>query len=76
MSKDLEADLKKIGERLKEMRLAKGFTSYRNFANEYDIEPKSYWRLEQGVSDFKYSSLKRVLDAHDISIEEFYEKGK
>ena len=72
MPRTLETDLVKIGKRLKEMRIAKGYSSYRNFANEHDIEPKSYWRLEQGVSDFKLSSLKRVLDAYGLNIEDFF----
>lgn len=72
MASKLETDLKKIGIRLKEIRIAKGFSSYRQFADTYEFEPKSVWRLEEGQTDFKYSSLKRVLEALDTSIEDFF----
>lgn len=73
MPRQLDTDLKRVGKRLKELRLEKGYSSYRNFADAFDIEPKSYWRIEQGISDFKLSSLKRILDAHGLNIEEFFD---
>ncbi len=72
MAAKLENELKKIGTRLKELRSAKGYSSYRHFADTFEIEPKSVWRLEEGQSDFKYSSLKRILDALDITVEDFF----
>lgn len=72
MSKSVENDLVRIGNRLKEIRVAKGYTSYRQFADSFEFEPKNIWRLEEGKSDFKYSSLKRVLDALDMSLEDFF----
>ena len=72
MEKEVQTDLEKIGLRLKKLRIANGYTSYRDFANKNDIEPKIYWRLEQGISDFKYSTLKRVLKGLDMTVGEFY----
>lgn len=70
--KNLETELAQIGKRLKEMRIAKGHTSYRQFAYAFEFEPKSIWLIEEGKTDFKYSTLKRVLEALDSSVEEFY----
>lgn len=72
MENEVQTELEKIGQRLKELRLAKGYTSYRDFANKNDIEPKIYWRLEQGISDFKYSTLKRVLKGLDMNVGDFF----
>jgi len=63
-----------IGKRLKEIRVSKGYTSYRQFADTFELEPKSIWRLEEGKSDFKYSSLKRVLEALGTTVEDFYKE--
>lgn len=68
----LETELKRIGTRLKELRKAKGYTSYRQFAYTFEFEPKSIWLLEEGQTDFKYSTLKRVLNALDTTVEDFY----
>lgn len=70
--KKLETELEQIGKRLKEMRIAKGYTSYRQFADAFEFEPKSIWLLEEGKTDFKYSSLKRVLEALDTTVSDFY----
>ncbi|OJW99127.1 MAG: hypothetical protein BGO70_02295 [Bacteroidetes bacterium 43-93] len=68
----LEKDLTNIGKRVKELRVSKGYTSYRHFADTFEIEPKSVWRLEEGQSDFKYSSLKRILEALDTTVDDFF----
>lgn len=72
MTDSVETDLINIGKRLKELRQSKGYSSYRQFADSFDFEPKSIWRLEEGQSDFKYSSLKRVLMSLDTTIEDFF----
>tara|TARA_Y100000813_G_C24104322_1_gene324581 strand:- start:50 stop:301 length:252 start_codon:yes stop_codon:yes gene_type:complete len=72
MSLDKEKRQVLIGERLKELRISKGYTSYRNFALEYEFEPKQIWKLEEGKSDFKISTLFRILDIYDMSIQEFF----
>lgn len=61
----------RIGARLKKLRISNGYTNYRKFSVEFELEPKQYWRLEEGKSDFKISSLFRILDIHGLSIQEF-----
>jgi transcriptional regulator with XRE-family HTH domain len=72
MAKTLETDLAQIGKRLKELRVSKGYASYRQFADAFDFEPKIIWRIEEGQSDFKYSSLKRMVEALGLTVEDFF----
>lgn len=67
---DKEALYKKIGQRLREIRLAKGYKNYETFAYENDIPRAQYGRYERGT-DLKLSSLLKVLDGFDMTLEEF-----
>ncbi len=64
----------KIGKRLKQLRQEAGYKSYRAWADENSIEPKHLWILEAGKTDFKLSSLVKILDIHGITIQEFFQK--
>lgn len=60
-----------IGERIKELRIKAGYTSYEKFALTHGLEGKQYWRLEAG-KNFKMTSLFRILEIHNLSLEEFF----
>lgn len=60
----------KIGAKLKELRKKK-HSSYENFAFDNDIPRVQYGRMENGVN-FRIQTLMRVLDAHKITLEEFF----
>lgn len=64
--------LKKIAERIKELRVKSGYTSYENFAVKNDLDRKQYWRLEETGANFKITSLLRIIDIHKISLREFF----
>lgn len=66
--------LKKLAERIKELRVKKGYTSYEYFAYDHNIPRAQYGRYEKG-EDLKFSSLLKVLRGLDISIEEFFKEG-
>jgi transcriptional regulator with XRE-family HTH domain len=68
---DRETMLKAIGEKMKETRKAKGFRNYETFAYENDLPRAQYGRYERG-SDLKLSNLLKVLDALDVSLEDFF----
>jgi hypothetical protein len=63
--------IKKIGDRLRELRVKAGFKSAEAFSNEHDIPRVQYGRIERGVN-FKIATLIRVLEAHKITFEEFF----
>lgn len=67
-----EITLKQIGERLKEIRKQKGYDNYEKFAYEHDIPRAQYGRYERGNSDLRLSSLLKILNAFDMTLEEFF----
>ena len=66
------ARIRKIGERVKELRIKKGYTSYETFAFEHELPRVQYGRLERGAANFKMASLLRVLDIHKVTLEDFF----
>lgn len=63
--------LEKLGKRFKELRIAKGYPNYEQFAYEHNISRSQYGRYEKG-QDIRFSSLSKVLKALDVTFEEFF----
>jgi len=71
--------LKEIGDRLKYLRIKKGYGSYETFAIDNNLSRMQYWRIEKGITNLTFRSLINLLTIHEISIEEFFKinpKGK
>lgn len=70
---DLKIDLKikEISQKLKEIRLSKGYSSYETFAFENDLNRVQYWRIESG-QNITLKTLIKVLNIHNISLEDFF----
>ena len=68
-----EKILKEIGDRLKKLRIEKGYKSYESFAVDNDLSRMQYWRMETGISNITIKSLTRILRIYDITVEEFFE---
>lgn len=66
--------LKKLGERIKELRISKGYTSYEYFAYEHNISRAQFGRYERG-EDLRFSTLAKIIIAFDMSFEEFFSQG-
>lgn len=64
--------LVKIGKKLKELRVKKGFKSYETFAWSNELPRVQYWRMEKGNTNFTIRSLVRVLKIHGISLKKFF----
>lgn len=73
---DPKAELKKIGERLREIRKEKGYSSPDKFAYEHGINRSQYGKYEAGTEDLRLSSLIKVLDKLGISLNEFFSKNQ
>ncbi len=69
-----EEALKKLGKRIKQLRIEKGYTSYEYFAYEHNISRAQFGRYERG-EDLRFSSLLKVTNALGISLEEFFGNG-
>ncbi len=61
----------KIAEKIKKLRIEKGFTSHEEFAWEFEINRVQYWRIEKG-SNLTLTSLLRILDIHKITLNDFF----
>lgn len=66
-----QIDYKKIGKRIKELRIEAGYTSLEDFAHEHEIPRAQYGRYEQGVN-MKFSSLLPIIRAHRITMQDFF----
>ena len=62
-----------IGERLKKLRIKKGYSSYESFAIENNLSRMQYWRIEKGLTNITIRSLTRILEIHEVSIEDFFQ---
>ncbi len=69
---DNQTELKKIGQRLRQLRIKKGYTSHETFAYDNDLSRVQYWRLESGNANITVGSLIAILNIHNISVEEFF----
>jgi transcriptional regulator with XRE-family HTH domain len=67
-------EYKKLGERIRALRIAQGFTSAEAFANERGIARAQYGKFENG-KNLHYSNLLRVVQALRVSLREFYSEG-
>lgn len=69
---DFDIIMLDIANKLKELRLNAGYTSYENFAWDNGINRMQYWKMEKGETNFTMRSLHKVLQAHNISFGEFF----
>lgn len=69
--KEIDEQIQKIATKIKELRKAKGFTSYETFAFEHNINRVQYWRIEKG-QNITLKTLLKVLDIHEITLSDFF----
>jgi len=69
--KELDPRIIEIGKQLEILRKEAGYTSYETFAIDKGIPRMLYWRLEKGTN-FTITSLLRVMDAHHLTLQEFF----
>jgi hypothetical protein len=69
-----EEYLRKLGVRIKELRIKAGYTSYEFFAYDHNISRAQWGRYENG-QDLKFSSLLKVVKAFDMSLSDFFKEG-
>lgn len=66
--------LKRLGKRLKDLRIKKGYTNYEYFAYENNIGRAQYGKYETG-GNIQFNTLVKILKALDISLKEFFSEG-
>lgn len=67
-------DIQKLANRIKSLRIAKGYKNYEIFAYEHELSRSQYGRYERG-EDLRYSSLLKVVKALGLSMQDFFSKG-
>jgi transcriptional regulator with XRE-family HTH domain len=68
-----EENLSKLGKKLKQLRIKAGYSSYENFAHDFDLDRKQYWRMENGAN-ITIKTLIKILQLHDKSLKDFFKK--
>lgn len=61
----------KIANKIKELRIQKGYSSHESFAWDNNLNRVSYWRIEKG-SNITLKTLFSILDIHKISLIDFF----
>lgn len=69
----VEKKREEIAQKLKQLRIEGGYSSYEKFANEHGLDRKQYWRIEENKTNMTITTLLRILAIHDKSLEEFFE---
>lgn len=72
---DFDIFLKKVGDRMREIRTKKGFSNYEIFAFEHNLGRSQYGKYENGTEDLRLSSLHKVISSFDMTFEEFFSEG-
>jgi hypothetical protein len=70
--KALDMVLQRVGDNLMKLRIQKGYTSLRAFANRFDLPEIQYWRMENGKTNITLRSLTKVLQIHKLSLQDFF----
>lgn len=69
-----EVRLKQLGHRLRFYRKEKGYSNYEHLAYDLGISRSQYGKYENG-GNIKFSTLCKILDHLDVSLEEFFNEG-
>lgn len=74
VDKKTNADVERLGKRIKELRMKLGYTNYEFFAYDNEIARAQYGKYEKG-EDMRYTSLLKVIRALGVTPKEFFSKG-
>jgi len=66
--------LEKLGKRIKELRIDKGYTNYEHFAYDSGISRTQYGKYEVG-DNLKFLTLIKILRTMNVSLDEFFADG-
>ena len=74
--KKLNSVLKAAGKKFKDLRKNGSFEGgYVGFAiHQLQMQPKQYWELEEGKTNFTMKTLLKILEVHKITLEDFFKE--
>lgn len=67
--------IKLIADKIKQLRIKAGYSSHENFAWEHELSRVQYWRVESGAN-ITLKTLLRILDIHNLTLEDFFKGVK
>ena len=67
----IDKQQKEIAQRIKRLRKDKG-VGYQKFAIQCGLQPRHYWRVEEGESNITLQTLLRILEGLEVGLEEFF----
>ena len=67
----LDAFTHLLGDAFRDLRKAKGYHSYENFAHDYGLSRIHYYQMEKGTN-CTLKSLLRLLNAHELDVFLFF----
>lgn len=67
--------LQKVGARMRQLRIEKGYTNYEHFAYDHNIGRAQYGKYEKGRDDLRLGSLYKVIVALEMNFEDFFKEG-
>lgn len=67
--------IEKLGQRMKQLRLKKGYTSLEKFAFDHNISRVLYSNYESGKGNITFKNLVKTVDALGVSLKEFFSEG-
>jgi transcriptional regulator with XRE-family HTH domain len=71
---DSSVYLKKLGNRLKQIRIKKGYSNYEYFAFDNNIGRAQYGKYETG-GNIRFDTLVKIIKIHGMTIKEFFSEG-
>jgi transcriptional regulator with XRE-family HTH domain len=69
--KNIDRRIISISDKIKELRIQKGYSSHEAFAWDNNLNRVQYWRIEKG-SNITLKTLLTILDIHGISLSGFF----
>lgn len=71
LDENQKAQLLNMAERLRKLRIKKGYSSYETFAFDHGLNRANYGRYEKGAN-LRLATLIKILEVHGLTLEEFY----
>ncbi len=68
-------DFIKLGKRMRELRIKKGYNSFEAFAYDNDLPRVLYGNYEKGAGNITFKNLLKVIKALNVSFREFFSTG-
>lgn len=69
-----DMQMQKLGKRIKQLRIQRGYSSYEYFAYDHEISRAQFGRYEKG-EDLRFTSLIKVINAFGLTLNEFFSEG-